>query len=145
MYGMPIRFEGNRAIQIPFHQQCPVVWVIPPQEPELINTLVVAEPAAIPAGGFVAGRQDVVVLAVKTAQIFLNSVLHQWSTLLLIQLTEAIRLVRSDTQVFHDISFSAPRGALIGEGRSVHSQFEFLTPCDSRCQRESFDMAGRQT
>ena len=90
----------------------------------MINTLVVAEPAAVPAGGFIGWGQHVRILAVKAAQIFINTELHQRCPFPVIQLPESFWLIRSDTQVLNDISVFAPRGALIRKGALTQFDFE---------------------
>lgn len=116
MDGVAVRLECHRAILVPFQEQCPVIRVIAPKISQTVYTLVVAEPAAIPAGCFVAWEQHIVVLTIEAAQAFANAELLQGCPLAFIQLTKPGRLVRCDTQIFHDISFLAPRGALCGEG-----------------------------
>ena len=93
-----------------------MVRVIAPQIPQAVHALVMAEPAAVPAGCIVGRCQASVVLAVQAAQTLFDTELCQWRPFPLVQLTEPGRLVRGDADVFHDISFLAPRGALIGEG-----------------------------
>ena len=92
-----------------------MVRVISPKVTQAVYTLVMAEPTAIPARGFIGRPKASTVLAVQSAQILFNAELYQGCTLALIQLAKSGRLVRSDSQVFHDISFLAPRGALSGE------------------------------
>lgn len=135
MDGMSIGLKGNWAIRVPFHQQRPIVWVIPPQKPQLINTLIMAEPAAIPAGGFIGGGQHIRILAVKSAQILVYAKLHQWSTLSCIQLTEPLRLISGNAQVFHKISvFARCDPALRKKGGFDLVDFEFPAPWGDLCR-----------
>ena len=92
-----------------------MIRIIPPQVTQAIYTLVMAEPTAIPARGFIGRPKASTVLAMKSTQILFNAELYQGCTLALIQLTKPGRLIRSDSYIFHDISFLAPRGALSGE------------------------------
>ena len=93
-----------------------MIRVIAPQIAETVHTLVMAEPAAVPAGCIVGWRQTSAVLAVQATQILVNTELYQRRSLPVVQLAKPGRLIRSDADVFHDISFLAPRGALSGEG-----------------------------
>ena len=92
-----------------------MVWVIPPEIAEAVHALVMTEPAAIPAGCFIGWPKASAVLAMQSAQILFNAELYQGRSPAFIQLAKPGRLVRSDSQIFHDISFLAPRGALSGE------------------------------
>lgn len=89
-----------------------MIWVIPPQVAQAVYALVMAEPTTIPAGCFIGRSKASAVLAMQSAQILFNAELYQGCTLALIQLAKPGRLVRCDPNVFHDISFLAPRGAL---------------------------------
>ena len=133
---MAVGLECDRAVQIPFHQQRPMVGVIPAQEPQLVYTLIVAKPAAIPAGGFVGRRKHIVVLAIQSAQILVDAEFHQRRPLSVIQLSMAFRLVSRNPQVFHDISVPARRGGLIGKRGFDLVDFEFPAPGRYLC-RES--------
>ena len=45
-----VRLKGYRAVQIPLHQQSPVIRPVAPKITQTVNTLIVAKPTAIPAG-----------------------------------------------------------------------------------------------
>ena len=114
--GVAVCLKCHRAVLVPLEEQRPVVRVIAPEVAQTVHALIMAEPAAVPAGCFVGRCQASVVLAVQAAQALFDTELCQWRPFPLVQLTEPGRLVRGDADVFHDISFLAPRGALIGEG-----------------------------
>lgn len=114
--GVAVSLECYRAVFVPLEEQRPVIRVIPPQIAEAVHALVVAEPTAVPTGCVVTWCQTPAVLAVQTAQTLFDTELHQRRPFPFVQLAEPGRLVRCDADVLHDISFLAPRGALLGEG-----------------------------
>lgn len=92
--GVSVRLKGHRAVLVPFEEQRPVVRVIAPEIPQAVHALIMAKPAAVPAGCIVGRCQASVVLAVQAAQILFDTELCQRRPFPLVQLTEPGRLVR---------------------------------------------------
>ena len=83
-----------------------------PELPELVDPLIVAHPAPVPAAGLISRGQNALVLAVEAAQPLLDPKLHKRRSLPIIELPKAFRLVSGDPQVLPDI-FTAPRGGAV--------------------------------
>lgn len=130
MDGSSIRVEVYRAVSVPFQEQLPKARVISPKEAERVHSLIVAEPASIPAAGFIAGCKDSLIFAMKAAQILIDTELNQWSPFSVCQLSEPFRFISCNSKVFHNIS-TAPCGGAIGKP----SCFEFGTPASFSVDR----------
>jgi hypothetical protein len=95
--GVAVGLKGHGTVRVPFEEQRPVFGVVSAEHTELIHALIMAEPAAIPAGSLIAGPQAPLILAVQTAKVFVYAKFHQWRSLLFIQLAKPGRLVRCNS------------------------------------------------
>lgn len=107
--------ESHRAILVPLEQQCPKVGVIAPQEPQLVNALIVAEPAAGAAGVFINWGKQSFILAPQTAQVLIPASLYQWQkvTGFVYVPSDTLWLISRNAQKMDDIFLRpSPPGAL---------------------------------